>query len=122
MLTDMLQTERGYSLKGDQTSSSAQADGETVAKGALNSSLSTFLSQFTKWKANLDEDGKPRKGEADPLDLVEICVTSGYTPLKMWVLGQSKLSGLPANVFNGTIVGVPLLFNIQQLVLGHRFH
>ena len=111
MLTDMLQTERGYSLKGDQTSSSAQADGETVTKGALNSSLSTFLSQFTKWKANLDEDGKPRKGEADPLDLVEICVTSGYTPLKMWVLGQSKLSGLPANVFNGTIVGVPLLFN-----------
>ena len=42
---------------------------------------------------------------------MELCVTAGYTPVRMWALGQSKLSGLPANVFNGTIVGMPLLFN-----------
>ena len=108
-LTEMLHTDRGYSLKGDHSSS--HQEGDSVSKGGLTSQLSAFLTKLTQWNDHVDADGTALEGTADPLDLVEICVTAGYTPVRMWVLGMSKLSGLPGSVFTGKLIGTPLQFD-----------
>jgi hypothetical protein len=105
----MLHTDRGYSLKGDHSSS--HQEGDSVSKGGLTSQLSAFLTKLTQWNDHVDADGTALEGTADPLDLVEICVTAGYTPVRMWVLGMSKLSGLPGSVFTGKLIGTPLQFD-----------
>ena len=108
-LAEMLHTDRGYTLKGDSTSSShAESD---VPKVSLTSQLSTFLTKLTQWNSHVDDTGKALDGVADILELVEICATAKYTPVRMWVLGLSKQSGLPASVFIGQLVGAPLQFD-----------
>ena len=64
-LTEMLHTDRGYSLKGDHSSS--HQEGDSVSKGGLTSQLSAFLTKLTQWNDHVDADGTALEGTADPL-------------------------------------------------------
>ena len=79
-LAEMLHTDRGYTLRGDSSSSHAEGDGPKVS---LTSQLSTFLAKLSQWTDHADDNGKALNGVADPLDLVEICATAKYTPVQL---------------------------------------